>query len=151
MTRPSAIDGLWIAPAPKGPMTSVAAVRAVPGRGLEGDRYFAARIHRPGARDDQREVTLIEAEVLESLAALFPSTGDARRNLVTRGIRLNHLVGRRFRAGEALLEGQVLCEPCARLAGMTSRDVLRALVHRGGLRARVVEPGVIRIGDEVVV
>jgi MOSC domain-containing protein YiiM len=144
-----AVEGIWIAASPKGAMTSVAEVRAVAGRGLEGDRYHAARIRRPGARDDQREVTLIEAEVLDALAALVPSPGDARRNLVTRGVRLNDLVGRRFRAGAVLLEGQDLCEPCTRLAGMTSRDVLRALVHRGGLRARIVEEGVIRVGDGV--
>lgn len=144
-----ALVAIWIAPREKAPLVSVERARLVEGRGIEGDRYFARRISRPGAADDERQVTLIEAEVVEGLGGLVREAGEARRNLVTRGVRLSGLVGRRFRVGEVVLEGQDLCEPCVRLAKATSRAVMKALVHRGGLRARIARGGVIRVGDEV--
>ncbi len=131
----------------------VAAVRAVRGRGLEGDRYFhglGTYSNHPGSG---REVTLIEAEALEALAreagiALLP--GASRRNIVTRGVRLNLLVGQQFRVGEALLQGTRLCEPCRHLEGLTEMGVMVGLVHRGGLRAVIVEEGTIRVGDSIL-
>ena len=134
------------------PMEALAEVRAVPGQGLEGDRYF----HRLGTYSNHpgsgREVTLIEAEAIEALvreAGIALPPGASRRNITTRGVPLNHLVGRRFRVGEVLLEGTRLCEPCTHLEGLTQKGVLPGLIHRGGLRTVIVIGGTIRIGDTV--
>jgi MOSC domain-containing protein YiiM len=130
---------------------AVARARAVPGRGLENDRYF----RRVGTfwQDGKsgQDLTLIEAEALDALRAegvQLPAAA-ARRNVVTRGIALNDLVGRRFRVGAVECLGRRLCEPCAHLAALTDRRVLPALVNRGGLRADVVKSADIRTGDEV--
>jgi MOSC domain-containing protein YiiM len=127
-------------------------VQALVGRGLDGDRYCvgAGTFSKPGHAD--REVTLIESEALEALAhedglRLLP--GQARRNLVTRGVPLNHLVGRAFQVGEVVLEGIRLCEPCGHLEGLTQQGVHKGLCHRGGLRARIVQGGTLRAGDVI--
>jgi MOSC domain-containing protein YiiM len=133
-------------------MMPVSEVRAVPGQGLEGDRYFrktGTYSTRPGAG---REVTLIEAEAVEAIAresgiALAP--GASRRNITTRGVPLNHLVGRQFRVGDVLLEGVRLCEPCGHLESLTQVGARQGLIHRGGLRARIVTEGTIRVGDPI--
>lgn len=127
-------------------------VRAIPGRGLEGDRYAAGEGTFSGGTGDGRALTLIEAEVLESLE--LPGGGrvgpvEARRNLVTRGVSLNSLVGRHFTVGEVECEGRRLCEPCAHLERLTHPGVLRGLVHRGGLRADILGAGTIEIGAAV--
>jgi len=129
----------------------VARVHAVAARGLEGDRYFAAEAREEAERD--RDITLIADEALE---ALFAETGielsaaASRRNVLTRGIDLNALVGRGFRVGEVECEGLELCEPCSHLQGLTEPGVLRGLVHRGGLRAAIRRGGDIAVGDPVV-
>ncbi len=132
------------------PPEAVEAVRAVPGSGLEGDRYF----HKVGTYSNHpgsgREVTLIEAEAIEALAreakiALPP--GASRRNIMTRGVALNHLVGVRFQVGEVMLEGTRLCEPCMHLEGLTQEGVRAGLIHRGGLRTIIVRGGTIRVDD----
>jgi len=131
---------------------AVTEVRAVARRGLEGDRYYfgtGTYSRHPGGG---RDVTLIEAEVIDALTResgieLLP--GASRRNIVTRGVPLNHLVGRRFHVGEVLLEGIRLCEPCAHLGALTEKRAVAALVHRGGLRTVIVEEGVIHVGDAI--
>jgi MOSC domain-containing protein YiiM len=134
------------------PMEAVAEARAVPGQGLEGDRYFrkiGTYSDHPGSG---REVTLIEAEAIEALAreaGIELPPGASRRNIMTRGVPLNHLVGRRFRVGEVVLEGTRLCEPCTHLEGLTRQGVLPGLIHRGGLRTVIVTGGTIRVGDIV--
>lgn len=125
----------------------VARVRVIAGRGLEGDRYAAGI----GTWSDYPvrtgiDLTLIEAEVLEAVGL---TGAAARRNLVTRGVRLNDLVGKRFRVGEVECYGDRLCEPCAHLERLT-RLSPRALAHRGGLRADVLNGGEIAVGDAVV-
>ena len=131
---------------------AVAEVRAVPGKGLEGDRYF----HKEGTYSTHpgsgREVTLIEAEAIDALARdlkIQLAPGASRRNITTRGVSLSHLVGRRFRVGEVVLEGTRLCEPCTHLEGLTQKGVLPGLIHRGGLRTIIVTGGTIRVGDIV--
>ena len=133
-------------------MVPVSEVRAVPGQGLDGDRYF----HQTGTYSSRpgpgREVTLIEAESVDALgreAGILLAPGASRRNVTTRGVPLNHLVGRQFRVGEVLLEGVRLCEPCAHLESLTRSGVREGLIHRGGLRARIVTEGTIRIGDVI--
>jgi MOSC domain-containing protein YiiM len=148
------VVAIFIGPDPGGPMRPAGAVRAVPGKGLEGDRYWQGGPGEPRKRGPDREVTLIEAEAIEALArdegvAFDPS--ESRRNLVTRGVALNHLVGREFRVGAARLKGLRLCEPCSHLEEMTREGVRLGLLHRGGLRAQVLDEGVVRVGDAVVV
>ena len=123
-------------------------VRARAGRGLEGEYHFA-----PGGAGSGAAITLIAEEALEAFHAdtgLDVSHADTRRNVLTRGIDLNALVGRRFRVGEVECAGVELCEPCRRLARLVDEfGVLRGLVHRGGLRADVLSDGEIAVGDAV--
>jgi MOSC domain-containing protein YiiM len=125
---------------------SVDEIDAVAGRGLEGDRYASGRgtFSGPGRG---YELTLVEAEVLDEIDLPW---AEARRNVVTRGIGLNGLVGRRFQLGSAECVGRRLCEPCAHLEQLARPGLLRPLVHRGGLRADIVTDGRIRVGDRVV-
>ncbi len=146
------VASLYTASAAKGPMRSLPLVRAVPGRGLEGDRYFGGTGTFCSPCTEAHEVTLIELEAVEALARDYGvrlSPGDVRRNVVTRGVLLNHLVGREFRVGEVRLSGIRLAEPCSHLQRLTQPGVIKGLRHRGGLRAQVLSPGVIRVGDVV--
>jgi MOSC domain-containing protein YiiM len=109
--------------------------------GIVGDRYA-----------DAGDITLIEAESLEAFAqetGIPLSHEESRRQVLTRGIRLNELVGKRFRVGEVEVVGVELCEPCNHLQSLTRPGVLRGMVHRAGLNADVVTPGRIAVGDEV--
>ncbi len=147
-----AVVSVYVAATAAAPMTAVDKARAVPGRGLEGDRYFSqvgTFSNKPGP---SREVTLIEAEALEALTRDYQielEPRNTRRNIVTRGVPLNHLVGRDFQVGEVKLRGIRLCEPCSHLEQLTRPGIERALVHRGGLRAQVLNSGLIRVGDPV--
>jgi MOSC domain-containing protein YiiM len=109
--------------------------------GVHGDRYFGAR-----------NLTLIEAEALEGMledTGVELSAAESRRQVLTRGVRLNELVGRRFTVGEVECVGEEWCEPCDHLQGLTRPGVLRGLVHRGGLRADILSGGRIAVGDKV--
>lgn len=145
------VELIAIAVAAEAPMTIVQSVRAIKSRGLKGDRYVrgAGTFSDPGGRG--YDLTLVEAEALEELAAsgveLAPA--EVRRNLVVRGIALDKLIGKRFRIGEVECFGQRRCEPCAHLERLTQPGALRGLVHRGGLRADVLSNGEIRTGDRV--
>jgi MOSC domain-containing protein YiiM len=143
------------------PLQVVPEARAVPGLGLEGDRYFAGRgYYSPRPSPGGREVTLIEMETLEALwdgilnaegergrVKLHPA--ETRRNIATRGVPLNHLVNRAFRVGTVLMRGTRLCEPCTYLEELTRPGVMGLLIHRGGLRAQILTEGVIRSGDPI--
>ena len=120
---------------------TVESVRAVAGKGLEGDRHF----HEEGAPVGQA-LTLVEAEVVEDVG-LRP--GGTRRQLTVRGVRLNDLVGRRFRVGDVECFGIEICEPCSHLESMTRPGIVKDLVHRAGINADVLTDGVIRVGDEI--
>ncbi|MBI5836700.1 MAG: MOSC domain-containing protein [Candidatus Eisenbacteria bacterium] len=129
-------------------------VTAVPGRGLEGDRYHAGVGTYSRKMEPAREVTLVETEALDALEREYGyrlAPGASRRNIETRGVPLNHLVGREFRVGAARLRGIRLCEPCSHLAALTDARAHKGLVHRGGLRAQVLEGGAIRVGDALEV
>ncbi|MDA1314304.1 MAG: MOSC domain-containing protein [Acidobacteria bacterium] len=143
---------IYIAPAKTIEPQGVSAARAVPGSGLEGDRYFRGEgtFTKPG--NPSNEVTLIETESLEALErdySIVLSPAETRRNLLTSGVALNHLVGRDFQIGEVTLRGIRLCEPCGHLEKLTQSDVEKGLRHRGGLRARVLTEGMLRAGDEI--
>jgi MOSC domain len=147
------VVAIYITPAAKAPMESVASAELVGGHGVQGDRYssLAGTFSEEALRPDQ-EVTLIESEEIDAFnedTGLAVDYGAVRRNVVTRGVRLNDLVGRQFRVGQALLEGMRLCEPCTHLASLVSAEVLSGLVQRGGLRARILEGGRIRVSDPV--
>jgi MOSC domain-containing protein YiiM len=118
-------------------------VNAVAGKGLEGDRHFFAEGARPGGA-----ITLIEAEVLEDVGLSGP---QSRRQVVTRGVRLNDLVGKRFLVGGVECEGVELCEPCLHLQSLTRPGIIEDLLHRGGLNADIVTSGTISVGDTVTV
>jgi MOSC domain-containing protein YiiM len=146
------VEAIAVARAAEAPMSLLDEVVAHAGRGLEGDRYF----HGAGTFSDPassgHDLTLVEAEQLEAItlqSGHTPGAKDARRNLVTRGIDLNALVGRRFTVGDVECLGRRLCEPCAHLERLTEVGILRALVHRGGLRADILSDGRIALGDEV--
>src|SRR3989442_13711291 len=120
------------------PMESQEEVKVVAGKGLEGDRYFNGTGHWSKTPGVSREVTLIELETIEALErekSIAIPPGAARRNVVTRGVPLNHLVGREFQVGAVRLRGTRLCEPCAYLEELTQQGVLAGLIHRGRLRA----------------
>ncbi len=123
----------------------VGSVRAIAGKGLEGNRYFDT------GRAEQ-ELTLIEAEALEAALAEDELDVDAAatgRNVLTRGVRLNDLVGKRFRVGELECRGIELCEPCTTMEARTQPGVIKALVHRAGLNAEILVGGELRPGDVV--
>jgi MOSC domain-containing protein YiiM len=127
---------------------SVESVEVLAGQGPRGDRYF---VTEPQERDGD-DLTLIEAEALDAFTdetGIELSHEESRRNVLTRGVRLNELVGKRFRVGQVECVGVELCEPCNHLQGLTRPGVLRGLVHRGGLRANVTRSGRIAVGDEL--
>ncbi len=149
------IEGIFLTPAAGADPQARAEVSAVAGKGLEGDRYFLGSgtysAKKPWRPD--RQATFIEAEAIEAAArdeAVELRPEDARRNVVTRGVALLHLVGREFSVGEARFRGIRLAEPCAHMEATSGVPGARkALIHRGGLRAEVLQTGVIRVGDEL--
>lgn len=147
------VEGLAIAPAAEAGMQVVDAAQALAGRGLDGDRY-AAGAGTFSPRADRRpgyDLTLVAAEVLDELAAAGVAVDFAatRRNVLTRGIDVNALVGRTFRIGDVLCEGRRLCEPCVHLDRLSGPGLIRPFIHRGGLRADVLSDGEIRPGAAI--
>ena len=150
---PPKVLAIHVAPQRGGSTVALDRATLVPGRGIDGDHHHA----RPSG-DPASEVTLIEAE---TVAAFNTNTGlridasETRRNIVTRDIDLNALVGKRFCIGDALLEGIEPCDPCASLgrrlatASVPAPSIVRELADRGGLRARVVEGGTVTPGTEI--
>lgn len=132
-----------------GPIQEVEEVEAIAGKGLKGDRYFD---DDGDAHDPSVEVTLFSAE---GLAAGRVESGldivaeDMRRNLMTEGVTLSDLLGRRFSAGEVVLEGLEDNPPCAHLQRLADKPLLKPMIEKGGIRARIVNGGTIRAGDEI--
>jgi MOSC domain-containing protein YiiM len=152
MAGQGTVVAIHVAPTAAAPMKSVTTAQAVPGRGLEGDRYYnkvGTYSNEPGSG---RDVTLIEIEAVEGLTRDYKvelEPGQSRRNIVTRGVALNHLVEKEFRVGDVVLRGTRLCEPCAHMEKLTAKGAMRGLIHRGGLRAEIVKGGTIRVGDVI--
>ncbi len=141
------IEAIAVAPAAGEPAVSLTEARALPGQGLEGDRHIVGKGTFPSGLPGSA-LTLIEAEVCESFdPPLGPN--DHRRNLVTRGIDLNGMVGQQFMIGAVRCRCMRLCEPCTVIDRYASQPVLRALVHRGGVRADILTNGIIHLGDSV--
>ncbi len=143
---------IHIAPAGTAPVISLGEIQAIAGKGLEGDRYYLKTGTYSKTPGTGREVTLIEIEAIQALRREYGidiDAAQARRNILTRGVALNHLIDQDFAVGEAVLRGTRLCEPCAHLEKLTLKGVMRGLIHRGGLRADVVRGGIIRVGDTI--
>ena len=152
MSARGTVLSIHIATGASAPILSVAEVQAIAGKGLEGDRYYLQTGTYSKTPGSGREVTLIEIEAMEALRREYEidiEAAQARRNIVTRGVALDHLVDREFVVGEVLLRGTRLCEPCSHLEKLTVKGMMRGLIHRGGLRADIVRGGTIRAGDVI--
>jgi MOSC domain-containing protein YiiM len=161
MTRPArlylyrkhvrmSVEAIFTAPNASAPMVCHERIRAIAGKGLEGDRYtLGTGFYSDG--QDGRQLTLIEAEDLERLNAsgVELAQHECRRNLVTRGVALPSLIGRRFRVGEVLCEGVRMCPPCVHLEELTRPGPLRGLARSGGIRAHILSDGLISAGDAI--
>ena len=142
------VEGVFVTPEHGALPEPVESVRAFAGRGLEGNRYVFDADAPPGCA-----LTLIAAEAVEAMErehGIVLEARAARRNVVTRGVDVNDLVGKRFRVGDVECVGVELCEPCAHLQSLTKPGIIKGLAHRGGLNADIVGDGRISIGDAVV-
>lgn len=158
MMRTGVVEHLSIAADTGVPMEHPERVHAVADRGIRGDRYFKGTglwnvLDEEGGTQEASQITFIEAEALDAIereSGIDLDPGGHRRNVTTRDVALNHLVGREFTVGDAVCAGVMLCEPCGYLQSMTAKpDLASALTHRGGLNARVVESGEIAVGDDI--
>ena len=143
------VAGLFVGPKRLEPMAAVPEIRALAGCGIEGDRYcreegtFSKKL-------PSNQMTLIETEALDAVGQDYGfaiAAEESRRNVLTCGIALNHLVGREFTIGGVRLRGLKLCEPCSHLERLAGKQMIKALRHRGGLRAEILNDGIIKVGD----
>ena len=158
MTGSGTVKRIFTAPEAEAEMEEHTEIEAVPG-GLRGDRYFSeietgtfVEWGPDEERHDGYDLTLIEQEAVTAIereAGIELAPGEHRRNIETSDVALNHLVGQRFRVGNAICRGDRLCEPCNHLQRITQDGVLQALTHRGGLRVDILEDGMIRAGDGI--
>jgi MOSC domain-containing protein YiiM len=145
------VEGIFITPTNGTALRSVDSVTARAGRGPEGDRNYFPDGSPP--KEFDRQITLIEAEAVEGARRDYEvelQPVETRRNILTRGVALNHLVGREFQIGAVKLRGTMLCEPCGHLEKLTRAGVRKSLIHRGGLCAQSLSDGVIHLGDDVI-
>ncbi len=139
---------IYTAPQKSAPVIARDEVAAVAGRGLEGDRYFNAN----GWDEPKKEITLIEIEAIEAANRDYDldlTPADMRRQVVTRGVALNHLVGREFSIGTVRCLGIKLNEPCNHLRKLAGKPLIKPMIHRGGLRAQILDGGTIKVGDPI--
>lgn len=155
MSHGGRIAAIFVAPRAAAPMEAQREVRVMAGRGLAGDRYASSAgtwsrgdaDHRP-----KRHVTFIESEAVVAVRrdhGVDIDASDTRRNVVTTGVALNHLVGRDFAVGGVRFRGISLCEPCTHLEEVSGEPIRKPLIHRGGLNAEALSDGLIRVGDDV--
>jgi MOSC domain-containing protein YiiM len=151
------VTAIFIAPSAEAPMEEITTARLEAGRGIVGDRYHAGAgtWSKPGEQYlDRRNVTLIEWEAVAAVARDYNiafEARDTRRNILTRDVALNHLIGAEFTIGSVRLRGIKLCEPCAHLERVSGKAIRKPLVHRGGLNCAVLESGTVQIGDAISV
>lgn len=136
-----AVVAIHVGPVEGEPLHAVDSIRALAGKGLEGDRHF-----HPDGAGPGKAITLVEDEVVVGADL---ASGATRRQVTVRGVRLNDLVGRRFLVGDVLCYGVELCEPCAHLRSLTRPGIMRELAHRAGINADILSDGTIRVGDAV--
>jgi MOSC domain-containing protein YiiM len=135
------VDAIHVRAPESSSMEAVDTVRAIAGKGLDGDRYFFPEGAKPG-----QALTLIEADVV---ADVDLAPGETRRQITVRGSGLNDLIGRRFRVGTVECYGVEICEPCLHLQELTRPGIIKELVHRSGINADILTDGVISVGDDV--
>ncbi len=135
------VEAIHIGPMKGGELARVESVRAVAGKGLEGDRKFYPEGAQPG-----QALTLVEAEAVEDVDLL---PGGTRRQVTVRGVRLNDLIGKRFSVGDVECFGVELCEPCTHLESLTRPGIIKELVHRAGINADILTDGTISVGDRI--
>ncbi len=143
------VVGIYTAPEISAPIEARTEVKAVAGKGLEGDRYFNA----DGWDEPKKEITLVEIEAVEVANRDYDidlTPEDTRRQIVTRGVALNHLIGQEFSIGDVRCLGIKLNEPCNHLRKLAGKPLIKPLIHRGGLRAQILSGGTIKVGDPVV-
>ena len=147
------VEHIHIAETKGAQVRALASAEAVAGVGLVGDRYARREGFWPVSQGESRDLTLIEAEAVEALleSGIELAPGESRRNVTTRGVRLNELVGKEFWIGGVLALGTELCEPCTHLVALTGKPLIKPLAHRGGLRADLVTSGRISVGDRIAV
>lgn len=146
------LEAIYVGVKAAEPMAHFETVQVEAALGIVGDRYATGvgTFAKPGVPD--YELTMIEAEAIEAVQHEYEmeiSAAETRRNLVTRDVPLNHLVGTEFRVGNVLMRGVRLCEPCAHLQKLTGKDLVKVFAHRGGLRVQVLSSGEISVGDEI--
>ena len=142
------VVAIFTAPERSVPLVSRDEVKAVAGKGLEGDRYFNA----DGWDEAKKELTLVEIEAVEAASREYEldiRPEDMRRQIVTKGVALNHLVGKEFHVGEVHLKGVKIANPCSHLQKVTGKKVLKPMMHRGGLKAKILATGTIKVGDPI--
>ena len=144
----ASVVAIFTAPKKHAPLVSLDEVNAVAGCGLEGDRYFDPE----GWDEPKREITLVEIEAIDAAnrdydLGLAPE--DMRRQIVTKGVALNHLIDREFALGDVRCRGIKLNEPCNHLRKLADKPLIKPMIHRGGLRAQILESGTIRVGDPI--
>jgi MOSC domain-containing protein YiiM len=133
-------------------MASFSLLTLIKGEGIDGDRYRNGTGFYSDRPEEGRQVTLFEIETLVALErdyGIRMAPADHRRNVTTRGVPLNHLVGRTFTVGDVLLEGTRLSTPCRHIEQITGQEVFTPMLHRSGLHARILAGGVIRVGDAI--
>jgi MOSC domain-containing protein YiiM len=146
------VVAIYTAPAEGAPMEARDEAVAIAGKGLDGDRYAIEAGRFSGTKIGKRAITLIEREAIAAANAAYDlglTEQETRRNVVVEGVPLNHLAGREFLVGAVRLRGFDFSEPCAYLEELTGKPARKALVHRGGLRAEIIDGGPIRVGDAV--
>ena len=146
------VEHIHIAAIAGGPMVSLSEVEVTRGRGLAGDRYSEGLGFWRDARVS-RDLTLVEGEVIDAVSEILGpiEPGTTRRNLTTRGVKLDDLAERTFWIGKVLVKGRQTCSPCQHLVEVTGKPLLRPLARRGGLRADLLSSGRIRVGDAISV
>lgn len=147
------VVAIYVTPEEGKPMEERDAVQALAGKGLDGDRYAIEAGKYSGTKVGKRAVTLIEREAIDGARNEYGvelDEAETRRNLVTEGVPVNHLVGREFTVGGVRMRGYDLAEPCTYLEELTRKGVRKALIHRGGLRAEILDDGPISVGDSVL-
>lgn len=152
VTWAGTVEALHFTPRSFLPMRAAPQLTLIASVGIVGDRYANGDGFYSDRPEEGRQITLFEAETLEALRrdhAVTLAAGDHRRNVTTRGVPLNHLVGRRFRIGTTLIEGSRLSTPCRHIEQITGQEIFTLLLHRSGLNARILDGGVIRCGDAV--
>lgn len=152
MTFTGKVEGLHVTPRSFLPMHNMETLELIEGLGIEGDRHSMNEAFHSDRPEVGRQITFFEAETLEALKrdhdiTLLPK--QHRRNVTTRGVPLNHLVGRRFRVGACVVEGTRLTTPCRHIEQITGLEIYDVLLHRAGLNARIVTGGQIHVGDTI--